>query len=232
MVSQVLGIALYVELFYLREEIERRLMPRPKVDIRPLILARATELFKQHGYAGVTMRMLSSVCGTSLGNLYTYYESKDELFGAVLRPVLNALSELSKEHNADARVCFEAFCDSRVAMLGETIDFLDEYSDAFYLLTHRAQGSPYENFVSRYLERQMELGKEYLETLKRKYPEAQVDVSTTFIHMRSVEVIQLLGAIVERKLAPEERHRVVREYIAYSMAGWKRLIFPEETARQ
>lgn len=55
-------------------------MPRTIADIEYKILASASRLFLEKGYAGVTMSQIAAEAGTSVGNLYNYYPAKKDLF--------------------------------------------------------------------------------------------------------------------------------------------------------
>jgi len=46
---------------------------------RSLILATALRLFRERGFEETTMRLIADEAGTSLGNAYYYFRSKDEL---------------------------------------------------------------------------------------------------------------------------------------------------------
>ncbi len=202
-------------------------MPRPKVDIRQQILDTATRLFTQRGYSGVTMRTLAKECHTSMGNLYLYYPSKDELFAEVLQPLIAALGQLIQLHNSVERISLEAFHDANVAMLNEISQFLDEYSEAFYLLLFRSHGSPYEDFLEQYIEGNLRHAEVFMRLLKEKYPQARVEFSAVFLRVRAMESLAFIEMMVKQKVPPGERRRILQEHIAYSMAGWKALIFPE-----
>ena len=56
---------------------------------RPLqILHAAIEVFGEHGIAGAKLDDIAAKAGVSKGTIYLYFESKAELFRAVVRQVL------------------------------------------------------------------------------------------------------------------------------------------------
>ena len=61
------------------------------------ILDAAEELFAERGYAGTSLRDVTSVVGIRIPSLYNHFESKEALYAAVLerglKPVLRALSD-------------------------------------------------------------------------------------------------------------------------------------------
>ncbi len=58
-------------------------MPKRIPHLAEAIVEAARNLFSQHGYAAVDMKMVAAAAGTSVGNLYNYYSSKPALFLAI-----------------------------------------------------------------------------------------------------------------------------------------------------
>jgi AcrR family transcriptional regulator len=59
-------------------------MARPKSDIEPRILAAARARFLSDGVDGASLRGIASDAGTSIGMVYYYFATKDELFFGVV----------------------------------------------------------------------------------------------------------------------------------------------------
>src|ERR1700741_3060104 len=57
------------------------------------ILAHATDVFDEKGYAGATMRDLSRASGMSLAGLYYYFESKEKLLYLIQRHTFTTILE-------------------------------------------------------------------------------------------------------------------------------------------
>ncbi len=66
-------------------------MPRPRTDIRPRILEAARERFAASGVDATSLRSIASDAGTSIGMIYYYFPTKDDLFLAVVEEVYAAL---------------------------------------------------------------------------------------------------------------------------------------------
>jgi len=62
-------------------------MARPRTDIAPRILLAARQRFLQSGVDGSTLRAIARDAGTSIGMIYYYFPTKDELFFAVVEDV-------------------------------------------------------------------------------------------------------------------------------------------------
>jgi AcrR family transcriptional regulator len=66
-------------------------MARPKSDIEPRILAAARARFLSDGVDGASLRGIASDAGTSIGMVYYYFASKDELFFGVVEQLYKKL---------------------------------------------------------------------------------------------------------------------------------------------
>jgi AcrR family transcriptional regulator len=66
-------------------------MARPKSDIEPRILAAARVRFLSDGVDGASLRGIASDAGTSIGMVYYYFATKDELFFGVVEELYGKL---------------------------------------------------------------------------------------------------------------------------------------------
>jgi AcrR family transcriptional regulator len=68
-----------------------------KEEIGRELLAAAVELFTEKGFAGATMREISSRAGYSAGTIYSYFPSKEKIFYAYFEEKQEALDRSLKE---------------------------------------------------------------------------------------------------------------------------------------
>jgi AcrR family transcriptional regulator len=66
-------------------------MARPRSDIAPRILHAARQRFLLEGVDGASLRQIAADTGTSIGMVYYYYPTKDELFLAVVEEIYAGL---------------------------------------------------------------------------------------------------------------------------------------------
>jgi len=66
-------------------------MPRPRTDIRPRILEAARARFLADGVDGASLRAIAREADTSIGMIYYYFPTKDDLFFGVVEEVYAAL---------------------------------------------------------------------------------------------------------------------------------------------
>jgi AcrR family transcriptional regulator len=74
----------------------RRAPRRSTEEVREVILATATKLFTERGYAQTSMRDIAAEASMSLSVLYRQFENKDDLFSAtLLAPFLKSFQEFA-----------------------------------------------------------------------------------------------------------------------------------------
>lgn len=80
-------------------------MPRPRTDIQPRILHAARARFLADGVEGASLREIAKQARTSIGMVFYYYPTKDELFLAVIEEVYAKLiASLEKTLSSDKPV--------------------------------------------------------------------------------------------------------------------------------
>jgi len=68
-------------------------MPVHTIDRRQQILDTATRLFSNDGYQRVTMKQLAEACGVTEAALYKHFESKAQIYAAVLESIESRLED-------------------------------------------------------------------------------------------------------------------------------------------
>ena len=75
----------------------------PAVDTRQRILNVATDLFREHGYSGTSIRDIADGLGMTKAALYYHFACKDEILDALVAPTIAAIEQFidSAEQAAD-----------------------------------------------------------------------------------------------------------------------------------
>jgi AcrR family transcriptional regulator len=127
---------------------------RPKLHVRAALLAAAAEALATHGAADATLVDIAAAAGTSIGNLYKYFESKQALFGASIPPALVATLErlvrervvaLGLETDTRALPSTHGYRQASAALDA----FSTEHRHALRFLLRDATGTAYEGFAER-----------------------------------------------------------------------------------
>lgn len=114
------------------------------------IITAAREEFLEKGYSGASLRKIAEKAGATVGAIQTRYKSKDELFGYLLKPLLDDIEALFQntkaEYYSSAENSFLA--GLKTSMQHESTAILhmifDHYEEAVLLLC-RSAGSSFEH---------------------------------------------------------------------------------------
>lgn len=197
-----------------------------KSDIRNRILSAAKEQFMQRGYLKTSMREIANAVDVGVGNLYNYFENKDELFCVILRPVSDALERMLQEHHgakgADIMlICSEEYLKSAV---DEYISLINKHGELMKILLFHSQGSSLEIFREDYTNRSTEIVKTWFAEMKEKHPEINVVVSDFMIHLQAVWMFTLFEEMLKHAIDSKEMEYIVHEYILFEIQGWRALL--------
>ena len=197
-----------------------------KSDIRNRILSAAKEQFMQRGYLKTSMREIADAVDVGVGNLYNYFENKDELFCVILRPVSDALERMLQEHHgakgADIMlICSEEYLKSAV---DEYISLINKHGELMKILLFHSQGSSLETLREDYTNRSTEMVKTWFAEMKEKHPEINVVVSDFMIHLQAVWMFTLFEEMLKHAIDSKEMEYIVHEYILFEIQGWRALL--------
>ena len=114
-----------------------------KDDVRNRIDRAALKEFRDKGYAGASMKGIASEANTSVGNLYKYYRSKEELYekliGTVYERLVGYIQQFDKV-NLDERAQAIFF-----GLVEEIMEIFNEHSVEISVLLNHSRESKYEN---------------------------------------------------------------------------------------
>ena len=191
---------------------------------KELILSCARELFLEHGYEGVSMRMIATRCNISLGLTYHYFVGKEALFSDIIRPVVQTLDYIFMQHNSP-EYCNEAiFEDIELGQYREFLLLVTKYRRELRLLLLYAKGSPYEGYEQEFIKQNNVLGRAYLNMLKEKYPTMRTNLSDRILQITVENWLHVLKGLLSEELTDGDRAQILREYFTFTTGGWKRLI--------
>lgn len=125
----------------------------------------AMEHFLRDGFRKASLRQIVADAGFTLGAFYGYYKSKEELFEALVVDVANGIiEEVSKMGAGFQKYDSKARLNHMVEVfdlgLSDLLDYLLSHIDETRLLLKCSQGTKYENFLERLMDRNLELMKD------------------------------------------------------------------------
>ncbi len=107
--------------------------------------------FLEKGYADASIRSIGQRAGLTSAALYRHYSSKEEMFCAVVEPLVQEIQQRIEQHKQVKYRMMEKKTDREILFGESIIDIVKEvilpHRSEFYLLVKCAQGTRYENFV-------------------------------------------------------------------------------------
>lgn len=125
-------------------------MARDKAGHHEKIMAAARKEFLTYGYAEASLRRIAAAAGMSVSGLYKHFTSKEDMFSALVDPVLEGFTGL---YRAQEKSEYEALGrgelgsqwdqggDARMA-----ISYIYDHPEEFKLIICKSQGTKYESF--------------------------------------------------------------------------------------
>ncbi len=185
--------------------------------------------FIKNGFKKTSMRTISAKSGIVLGNIYNYFKTKDDIFYAVLKPLLAVLHErMASYHIEKDKIDKVGFSmQGQKDLLRETLKIIFLYKEELKLLLFESKGTSVEFFRENFIEEQVAISKEYIDQMQKVYPQIQTRISSLFFRISSSTWVTIIGEIVSStEICKEEVKQVLSEYIRYNTAGWRELINP------
>lgn len=194
---------------------------------RERILACAKDEFLTKGFTEASLRDISAAAGVTTGAVYRYYESKDVLFEALVRPAMDAMDTyfnretekyMEKASRGEITGTGDLFGDS----LHAWVELFYHYPDAFQLLTLCAAGSFCASYIDDLIARD---AGETVSFVGMLHDDTDYDLG---IHADDLIALTRMNYyavfdVVQRKLTKEEALRYVSLLKVFLEAGWSKL---------
>lgn len=121
-------------------------MQYQKDEVRNRIIEEALKEFNEKGYKAASIRSIAKKSNTSVGNIYKYFKSKEDLHDTLVGSVYDRLVGYTKkfnkvELNDKAEIIFYQLAD-------EIMEIFNENSIEISILLNQSKGSKYENCKS------------------------------------------------------------------------------------
>lgn len=184
-------------------------------DIRAALLKSGKEQFLLHGFEGASLRTICREAGVTTGAFYAYFDKKDALFAAIVEPMLERFRVMYNGVIGRAMADVKNNCGNEL----EAIEFICAHRDEFRLLFDCSGGTRYSGFRERLLDGL------FFPSYKACFDSLAgrpVDdgIVRLFVRIKFTQYMEL----VYGGYTMEEIRRLIRQYAAFTEAGYMRLI--------
>ena len=192
-------------------------------DTRDHILTSAKTEFLSYGFAGASLRRISSGAGVTTGALYKHFKDKAGLFDALVAP---CVQEFMAKYNQAARQFMQDIDEhgmkwpSSEQNLVDWVLFIYDRLDTFKLLLMGAEKTVYEDFVHRMVNLEVRTTMEYL-ALARTKGFVIREISREEIHMLVNAQYSVLFEMVLHDIPKDKAVCYAKSMNRFFTAGWR-----------
>ena len=176
-----------------------------KEEIRSSILENATLLFMEEGFRRGSMRDISRLCGVSLGNLYHYFASKEEILLGIVSPCMDELEALLGAN------CLEDVPSLSSALCG----FLYTYRTPLHILLLESEGSKVESFAKTLPERLSQWALGQKEGILSRHPALEGRLLDLGLRLAAMDIYGLILEITRGDIAREEALCLIERRLSF-----------------
>lgn len=193
-----------------------------------LIHAAAKEEFMEKGFQAASLRNIVKTAGVTTGAFYGYYDSKEELFAALVDPAYEYMMGQYKQ----AHECFESLsAEKQPEQMGKmsaecTYDLLAysfEHMDEFYLILKCSEGTKYACMIDDMVELEIESTHKYYKVLEQLgTPVPKIDERLE--HIMATGMINAFFEMVLHKMPFEDSKLFLQQLNDFYTAGWMKIM--------
>ena len=202
-------------------------MPAKKGNTPDKIKNTARTIFLANGFRETSMQMIASEVGISAPGLYKHFESKEEIFSALVDPLIIAIKEILHMAENEKDTLFAEGKSEKVwdkeKTFKEMLDFIYANFSGMKLLLFCAEGTAYENIIDKVADYETQVMLRTLPRLREQgmdIPEIDAETISTMMRQQYRTHAEFI-----RKDYPRERaEQYQKEVDTFFTAGWRALL--------
>ncbi|WP_105615752.1 TetR/AcrR family transcriptional regulator [Vallitalea okinawensis] len=193
-------------------------MQYKKEEVRNAILEQAENEFLEKGFEKASIRSIAKSAGTTIGNFYNYFSSKEAIFDALVEAEYTKFVYFINHHNDIERPDYlwdSLDLDLCRKVLRDLInDFLPMFTDRLLLLVECSKGTKYENareLLHGYIKEHFI---EHMEEHNSNYM-----MKTSFPSLVARQFLDGIVIILKDYKDMDERRNLIAEHILFYFIG-------------
>lgn len=118
-----------------------------KDSVRDKIIYSAKRLFAKRGFKETSMRMIAKDAGITAGNIYRYFDTKEEILEPIMTPLIAYIQKLICDHEKNENLSSpEAHRMYHEFVASCMVDIYQRYNQEYTILLCKGAGTVYENY--------------------------------------------------------------------------------------
>ena len=176
--------------------------------------------FLQRGFRKATLRDIARSAGVTTGALYGYYDSKEDLFEALVGEAYETLMNLCRgdeeDPHADVMEELEGLCSSQL------LSYVFDHLTAFRLLLLCAEGTRFAGMIDRMVELLQQSTHRCQENL-RQQGLLSATIDPRLEHILVTGMVNAFFELVIHEMTPRQAETYLAQMQAFYDAGWKKI---------
>lgn len=196
-----------------------------KDEVKKEIESAALKVFFRKGFVDAKMSDIADEIQISVGNIYTYFKNKKELFYSVVPPSLvdYLKNVLVESIHIDNQTFFEeTHNEKKSAIVQEQINLLTQYSKQIVIIFEKNKGTIYSDAKNELIDLMIETKKPYLKNTYKRY-EIGTDENMILLNIIANNVIHMTLDLLKRDMSADSRKRIFEALSLYRLHGLKSL---------
>lgn len=202
-------------------------MPKDKTDTHERILPAAMKEFLEKGYEKATMREIAAAAGLSAAGLYRHFADKEEMFAALVDPVLEECRKWYKAHRdsdytylaqGDLDAMWNSGSDMRMILT-----LVYGHFDVFKLLLCCSEGTRYAGFLHEFIMLEQKETLDYMEAAREKGVAVQ-QIEPRELHLLMTAYTNALFEVVIHDFTKEEAAGYIETLQKFFTPGWRAVL--------
>ena len=202
-------------------------MPRDKTASHEKIIAAAMREFLEKGFEQASMKSVAEAVGMTSAALYRHFESKQDMFAALVQPAVDTLDAWKRNHIAasydvleqsSSEVMWDFDADYNDARM--VLDVMYQQPETFRLLLCCSAGTPYENYVHDMIEQSTDEMMHFLQVCLAQGIPAR-DIQRDEMHMLVSAYCAALVQPIEHGYDKADAERYLKTMIDFFTPGWR-----------
>ena len=192
------------------------------------ILDAGMEEFQEKGFRDASLRQIVKNAGVTTVAFYGYFSSKEALFTSIVEPHAAAVmgrfmtaqtdfADLPKEEQPSHMGKESGECVEWM------IDYMYDHYEDFKILICCSDGTPYESFVDRMVEVEVESTFRYIDVLRslgHEVPELDKDLC----HMITSGMFDGMYEVLRHDMPKDKAKQFIAQLIEFHTAGWVKIM--------
>lgn len=191
-----------------------------------LILKSAMKTFKEIGFRNASIRNICKDAGVTNGAFYSHFESKDDLFAALVSEKLNVFEESYQDMcdiNINSVADVMRMFDMSYSSIETLIHYVYSEQDVFMLILKSSGGSSYESFINDLITEECKNTMLFMNSAK-KFMKRPENISERFIRLGASMVINSMFEAFLDGVSEEDNIRETKISSDFCIAGYRELL--------